>query len=162
MNPYTWCALNGVSHLAESLAHALATEGIAALQSPPDAAVLASEARQQGLVRLEAAQKDIMIWRNNVGALVDSRGVPVRYGLANDSKQMNEAIKSADLIGIRKVLITPPMIGWTIGQFVSREIKKEGWTFNPKDKHEQAQQTWANLICAYGGDGQFATGPGTL
>ena len=162
MNPYAWCVANGVPHLAESLARELMTEGIAAMRLPPEQEVSASESRQQGLVRLEAARLDIQMWRNNVGALLDARGIPVRYGLANDSKAMNAALKSADLIGIRKVFIGPHMMGSYIGQFVSREIKHEGWTFNQKDKHEQAQQTWANLINSYGGDAKFATGPGTL
>lgn len=162
MNPYTWCAANGVPHLAESLARELATDGMTAMRLPPERDVAASESRQQGLVRLEAARLDIPSWRNNVGALVDLRGVPVRYGLANESKQMNEVIKSSDLVMIRKRLILPQMVGSYIGQFVTREIKHEGWVFNPRDKHELAQQTWNNLINSYGGDAQFATGPGTL
>jgi hypothetical protein len=162
MNPYSWCAINGVPHLAESLARELATDGIYAMQLPINESEVGSEGRQQSLVRLEAAQKDILLWRNNVGALRDDRGVPVRYGLANDSKAMNEVLKSADLIGIRKVVIQPYMVGWVIGQFVSREMKELGWKFNPKDKRESAQQTWGNLINSYGGDAMFATGPGTL
>lgn len=122
----------------------------------------ASEGRQQALVMLEASQKDIYLFRNNVGALLDTRGVPVRYGLANQSKEMNARIKSSDLIGIKKRLITQAMVGTYIGQFVAREMKHEGWAFNPKDKHEAAQLTFINLMASNGADAAFCTGPGTL
>lgn len=59
-----------------------------------------SEARQQSLVRLDAPQHGVWLTRNNVGALLDERGVPIRYGLANESKEQNQAIKSADLIEV--------------------------------------------------------------
>lgn len=123
-----------------------------------------SESRQQSLIRLEAADKDILLFRNNVGVLIDQRGVPVRYGLANESKHQNERIKSADLIGIRKLHILPTMVppqGLIVGQFVSRECKHQSWQFTGT-KHEQAQLAWAELINSYGGNACFATGPGTL
>lgn len=120
-----------------------------------------SEARQQQLVRLEAAQLGIWLTRNNVGALKDERGIPVRYGLANESKEQNKVIKSGDLIGIRPVVITFEMVGRTIGQFVSREIKHEGWKWKG-DKHEVAQLQWATFVNAKGGDAAFATGPGSF
>lgn len=162
MNPYKWCQTNGVPHLADSLARELATDGIQAMQLPIDEHEAASEGRQQALVRLEAARLDILSWRNNVGALPDRRGVPVRFGLANESDKMNDVIKSSDLILLRKVRILPHMLGGVIGQFVAREMKEEGWKFNPKDAHEVAQQTFLNLVNAYGGDAQFCTGQGTL
>lgn len=120
-----------------------------------------SEARVEGLLLLEAAQKSVTLWRNNVGALLDARGVPVRYGLANDSKAMNEKIKSSDYIGIRPVLITPMHVGYTIGQFVARETKHGAWKYRG-DAHEEAQLKFINYVLAQGGDAGFATGPGTL
>jgi len=121
-----------------------------------------SEARQQSLVRLEAARRGILMFRNNVGALMDDRGVPVRYGLANESKQQNEVLKSADLIGITPRLIVAADVGKVIGQFTAREMKEEGWTFNPKDKHEVAQLAFIELVISKGGDASFATGPGSF
>ena len=47
------------------------------------------EAVVQQKVRFEAAQQGIRMWRNNVGVLKDDRGIPIRYGLANESKKMN-------------------------------------------------------------------------
>lgn len=118
-----------------------------------------SEAYQQSLVRLEAHRHGLSLFRNNVGALLDTRGVPVRYGLANESKEQNEAVKSADLIGILPVVIGPQHVGRTIGQFISIEMKHEGWTYKG-DAHEVAQLAWANFILSKGGYAAFCTGPG--
>lgn len=122
----------------------------------------ASESRVQSAVRLEASQKGVVLMRNNNGALLDDRGVPVRYGLMNDTKAMNQAIKSSDLIGIRPVQIGPAHVGHTIGQFVARECKHGAWKFNPRDKHEAAQLAFGNFVISHGGDFAFAPGVGTL
>lgn len=115
-----------------------------------------SEAAVQTQVRLDAARAGIPTWRNNVGVLLDKRGVPVRFGLANDSSAVNKRFKSADLIGIKPVTVTPQMVGSVIGQFWSRECKHAGWTYRGDD-HEQAQQRWATLVQAHGGDAGFAS-----
>lgn len=120
-----------------------------------------SETRQQGLVRLDAAQSGVWLTRNNVGALLDERGVPVRYGLANESSLQNKVVKSADLIGIKSILIGPQHVGMVIGQFVSRECKHETWTYKG-DKHEIAQLAWCNFVLSKGGDAAFCTGPGSF
>jgi hypothetical protein len=120
-----------------------------------------SEARVQSLVRLEAPTKGVTLWRNNVGVLVDTTGRPVRFGLANDSRALNEELKSGDLIGWRPVLVTPDLVGRTIAQFVSRECKPEGWRFTGTPR-EKAQLRWLDLVRAAGGDAAFANGVGTL
>lgn len=121
----------------------------------------ASEARVQSLERLAAPSRDSMLFRNNVGVLRNERGTPVRYGLANDSKALNQRIKSGDLIGWRRRLITPEMVGSTIAQFESLECKPEGWRYTG-DEHEQAQQRWAALVVTQGGIARFTTGPGGM
>jgi hypothetical protein len=120
-----------------------------------------SEAASTAIVRLEAARLGILLWRNNVGAGVLQDGSFIRWGLANDSTQMNRQIKSADLIGIRPLLITPAHVGHTIGQFVSRECKRPGWKWCGNER-ELAQLEWAKLVNGAGGDAAFATGEGTL
>lgn len=120
-----------------------------------------SESSVQSRVRLEAAQKGVRLWRNNVGALKDVTGRVVRYGLANDTAAVNRVIKSGDLIGIRPVLVTQQMVGATIGQFVSREIKAANWHYTGTDR-ELAQLRWAELVVSMGGDAAFASGEGSL
>ena len=115
----------------------------------------------QANIRYEAAQHGVTLWRNNVGALIDERGIPVRYGLANDSAALNKRIKSADLIGIRPVTIEARHVGYRIGQFVSREVKAPGWSFSGTDR-ELAQVRWAELIMSLGGDAGFVNGPGSF
>lgn len=115
------------------------------------------EAGAQVAVRLAAAQQGVALWRNNVGALQDPTGRWVRYGLCNDSKQLNERIKSGDLIGIRPITVVPSMVGTTIGQFVSREIKAPGWSYRGTGR-EPAQLAWAELVAGLGGDAGFSTG----
>ncbi len=109
-----------------------------------------SEAAIQTRVRLEASKKGLRLFRNNVGATYTDEGSFIRYGLANDSKQMNDSIKSSDLIGIRPG-----------GQFVAREIKPAGWQYTGTPR-EAAQLKFLELITAMGGDAAFANGEGTL
>lgn len=113
-----------------------------------------SESAVQVDIRLAATQRGWRLWRNNVGALLDETGRPVRYGLANESSAMNKVIKSADLIGIRPVLIGPEHVGETIGKFVSIECKEEGWHFTGTPR-EEAQQAWAALVLSLGGEARF-------
>lgn len=117
-----------------------------------------SESVQQSLIRLAGSRKGMLLFRNNVGALLDARGVPVRYGLANESKAMNQQVKSADLIGIEPIVITQEMVGQTIGRFVSIEVKDEDWNFSGKGR-ELAQMAWKELINSNGGRAFFATKP---
>ena len=117
-----------------------------------------SEARVQSLVRIAAPDKSERLWRNNVGVLEDLTGRPVRYGLANDSAALNRELKSADLIGWRRVLITPAHVGLVIAQFVSRECKPADWRFTGTER-EQAQARWAELVNCDGGHALFVTSP---
>lgn len=95
------------------------------------------------------------MWRNNCGAGRLENGSFVRWGLANDTA--SSTVASADLIGIRPVLITQDMVGTVIGQFVSIEAKHEGWRPRMNCKHEQAQRLWADLVRSLGGLAMFAT-----
>ena len=120
-----------------------------------------SEAGATSRVRLEASKAGVWLTRNNVGALKDERGVPVRYGLANESKEQNKNFKSSDLIGIRPVVIGAEHFGLTLGVFVAREMKAPGWVYKG-GKHEQGQLNFLNFVAAKGGDAAFCTGEGTL
>ena len=118
---------------------------------------MAGESIAQAEIRLAAPGRNMRLWRNNVGVLLDLTGRPVRYGLANESRQLNTKLKSGDLIGWERVTITPDMVGKTIARFVSIECKPAGWTYRG-DPHESAQKTWADLVTSDGGLGIFATG----
>jgi hypothetical protein len=151
-----WAQRHGVSHAALAELRALHGAG----DNPPLVSGV-SESAVQSQVRLEASRLGLRIWRNNVGAMQDESGRVVRYGLGNDSHAVNKMLKSADLIGIRPILITDRHLGTTLGQFVSREIKPGGWRYTGTPR-EVAQLAWATLITSYGGDAAFATGQGTL
>lgn len=108
---------------------------------------LKSEAQIQAENRLAAPHLGLQLFRNNVGVAMDATGRPVRYGLANESKAVNEKIKSGDLIGWESVIITQEMVGRRIARFVSIENKSQ-------KKHariEKAQLAWAELVRKAGG-----------
>lgn len=135
---------------------------IAAPHGQPNDHPMGSEARQQDLISLEAARMKIRLFRNNSGAFTTDEGRVVRFGLGNVSKQWNETFASPDLVGWRKRLITESMVGTVIGQVCMREVKHEGWRFNPNSAHENAQWNFIKLAVADGCDAAFATGPGSL
>lgn len=121
-----------------------------------------SESAVQSRVRLEASNKGVHVWRNNVGAgkLADG-GRFIRFGLANDSAQLNKFLKSGDLIGFRAFTIGPEHVGQRIARFVSREVKHGDWKFSGTEE-ELAQLKWATLINTHGGDARIVNGPGSF
>lgn len=118
----------------------------------------ASEDYTQSLSRLSLSRQGATPFRNNVGALKDSTGRLVRYGLANDSKELNEEYKSSDLISIYPRLITPAMVGTTIGQFVATECKKGDWVPGEDPEREAGQLRFGQIIIANGGHFEFSKG----
>lgn len=152
-----WAQRWGVS--AEALADLVVT--LAPECAPPPPKTGTSEAAVTSRVRLEAAGKGYTLWRNNVGALLDKRGIPVRFGLANDSAAMNAKLKSADWIGWQRVVVTPDMVGRTVALFASVEMKEAGWRYSGKGR-EVAQMSWAQLVSASGGVALMVSGEGEL
>lgn len=134
--------------------------GLQTVNTEPSPQFDESEGAIQTRVRLEASAKGARIWRNNVGAVLTEKSF-IRYGLANDSKQMNDKIKSSDLIGIKPIRITESMVGGVIGQFLAREVKKGDWNFTGT-KRELAQLAFLNLIISLGGDAAFTNREGTI
>lgn len=132
-----------------------------------------SESAVQSLIRLEAAKAGWHLFRNNngAGAVIDTKKLCrqciqysrrfIRWGLANDSSNLNEVVKSADLIGWRPRLITPSDIGHTIAQFVSRECKRPDWRFTGTPE-EMAQARWHSMVLANGGDSAITNSEGSI
>jgi len=81
------------------------------------------------------SRSDVRLFRNNVGVMVDSNR-PLRFGLCNGS---------SDLIGIQKIVITPDMVGHTIGRFVSIECK------SAKGRASKEQKRWIDMVNRFGG-----------
>lgn len=160
MNLGIWAQKWGVT--PDALTELRRLMGVPAGLSPVPTEGGASESRVQSLVRLEASEKGILLMRNNVGAGTLQNGSFVRWGLCNDSKAMNQSLKSHDLIGIKPVLIKPQHVGHTFGQFVARECKPEGWTYSDRRDRDRAQLRFAELINSLGGDACFVTGRGSL
>ena len=127
---------------------------------PPSRPVV-TEAGVQSLVRLEAPAYGVRLFRNNRGAFQDDTGGWVRYGLANDSKPVGDALKSADLIGWRRRLIKSDDVGKVFAQFVSREIKRPGWKYTGTPL-ELAQVAWHTLVLTDGGDSAIINAEGSF
>ena len=132
-----WAAVWGVPPAA--LADLVARLTISA---HPDCEAGRSEAAVQADIRLAAAKRgDLVLWRNNSGALTDDAGRLIRFGLGNDSAQANKRLKSADLIGIHR----------PSGRFVSVEVKRPGWKHSDASERDRAQAAWAATVAAMGG-----------
>lgn len=139
-----------------------------------------SEAWAQQRARMLVAQHVVqgpsgpvraMAWRNNVGATpartrhqcprcqfaFEETQRPTRYGLANDSAQLNARIKSPDLICAIPRLILPEHVGMIVAQFGSIESKRPGWKYSGREQ-EPGQAAWQSLITSIGGYATFSTG----
>lgn len=114
-----------------------------------------SEASVQQDIRLAASRRNAYLWRNNSGAFQDERGNWIRYGLANDSKRLNEELKSSDLIGFTPVVITPDMVGKVVAIFTAIEVKPGGWN-GVRSAREKAQDRFIQLVRAFGARAGFA------
>jgi len=74
----------------------------------------------------------------------------VRYGLANESKQLNARLKSSDLIGLDDA-----------GTFTAAECKPSDWRYTGTPR-EVAQLAFIELVRANGGRAGFVTDPEQL
>lgn len=156
MTPHTlhdWSIRHHVSLQALQELHILLTSTVPS----PTASQGASESDVQARIRLAASQAGDVLWRNNSGVLKDERGVPVRFGLCNESPAVNAVCKSSDLVGIKRVLVTPQMVGRTVGIFYAREVKRAGWRYTGTPR-EVAQLRFIEAVVAMGGDAAFTTG----
>ena len=95
-----------------------------------------SEQRIQQEIRIAISNGDCRVFRNNTGTLKDQNGRPVQFGLCKGS---------ADLIGWKRVTITPEMVGQQVAVFTSIEVK------TPTGRIRPEQQQWLEAVQAAGG-----------
>ena len=150
MNYYEWAARWGVNPAAIDELKRLV--GVDAFPTANTGATTENGVQQR--VRLEASKRGELLWRNNVGACVDDRGNHIRYGLCNESRQMNKRVKSSDLIGITPVVVTQQIVGMTVGVFTAVECKAPGWRYTGNE-HESAQYKFGEIVLSHGGIFKF-------
>lgn len=110
--------------------------------------------QQQCRLQLPFIAPGSQIWRNQSGAMIDQNGRLVRFGLCNDSAQLNRRFKSSDLIGVTPTLITQAMVGYHLGVFTALEAKPPGWHLTPGDDRGHAQAAYHGLVrdaCGFAG-----------
>ena len=95
-----------------------------------------SEQELQQRIRLELGRGPVRLWRNNVGALRDQRGRLVSYGLCTGS---------SDLIGLRRLRVTPEHLDQELAVFCALEIKSQ------RGRPTAEQQRFLALVQAMGG-----------
>lgn len=128
----------------------------ALLYTPTGDEVSGRESSLQAAVRVAEGRLGNRMFRNNNGVAIDSRNIPIRYGLGNDSKKVINKIKSSDLIGIERVRVTPEMVGSIHGLFKSLEIKRPGWKWRG-NAEEKAQLRWLIFVNLMGGRAKFVS-----
>lgn len=104
---------------------------------------MTTEANIQRLIMLEASRRGLTLWRNNTGQAWQGTGKPLNlngawvtlaYGrrfkvergiLLREPRPVRFGLceGSSDLIGLRKVTITPEMVGQTLAVFTAIEVK---------------------------------------
>jgi hypothetical protein len=85
-----------------------------------------------------------VLWRNNTGAVKDSTGRLIRFGLCKGS---------SDLIGLRSVTVTPDMVGQRVAVFAAIEVK------TPTGKPTAEQINFIGKVNEAGGIAGIARSP---
>jgi len=118
------------------------------------------EAHASQEVRNRASDWKARLFRNNSGVLMNEVGVPVRFGLGNESSKFNKQFKTGDFVGWFPVTITPEMVGKTVAVFANIEAKALGFKIKsvyPIKSREYAQNKFNNLVEDNGGIAGFAS-----
>ena len=115
------------------------------------------ESEVQQLIQMEGPKYGCILLRNNCGGFKDSTGRWIFYGLGNISKKHSAKIKSSDLIGFQRIVITPEMVGRTVAIFCAVEVKKTGWNDGERfNDREEAQLAFIEWVKGCGGIAGFA------
>jgi hypothetical protein len=115
---------------------------------------MTTETDVSATIRIEGAKRGMMLMRNNSGAFKDTSGRWIRFGLGNDSRRVNDLMKSSDLVGVMSGAYWGfPGIA---GIMSCIESKKPGWRYVGTE-HERAQLNFINIVQRHGGFACFAT-----
>ncbi len=110
-----------------------------------------SESETQAQILLSLARKypNLRLFRNNTGMGWQGQTVsqtPAQIVIKNPRPLHAGLVKgSSDLIGIKKTLITPDMVGKEIGVFVAIEVKSESGRLTPE------QANFIEFVGKFGG-----------
>jgi hypothetical protein len=91
----------------------------------------------QRLIQLELSKSGVLTFRNNIGQYKTQEGYVIRYGVGNPG--------GSDLIGIVPTVVTPHMVGNTVGIFAAIEVK------TPTGKPSKEQLNFIEVILKNGG-----------
>ncbi|MEH6630183.1 MAG: VRR-NUC domain-containing protein [Halopseudomonas aestusnigri] len=95
-----------------------------------------SETAITKLCLLDLSKEDgVRVWRNNTGALKNQSGQLVRFGLPG----------SGDILGLKRIVITPEMVGQIIGRFIAIETKTK------TGKQRDQQERFEEMVIGHGG-----------
>ena len=104
---------------------------------------------QEHIIKATKKTTDIRLFRNNVGNFFT--GTPIDKAHEIVTLMNFRRVKcglhegSADLIGWKKITITPDMLGKEIAVFMSVEVK------NKKGKCSEDQSMWGKIVSKFGG-----------
>jgi len=103
----------------------------------------------QRRIMLALSEAGCTVWRNEVGGMWVGRVIHQdgqTVTLANAQMiQAGLCTGSADLVGISPVVVTPEMVGETVGRFMGIEVKTE------KGRASVEQKNWTRHVLARGG-----------
>jgi len=112
------------------------------------------EARIQREIMLALSQAGCLVWRNNTGQawqgkVIHQSGDQVTL---SGARRINFGLckGSSDLIGAKKITVTPDMVGKEIGVFLAPEVK------TPQGRITQEQQNFIVAVNRAGGIGFVA------
>lgn len=102
-----------------------------------------TEAQLMREIQIALTDDKTRLFRNNNGVLRDARGQYVKYGLAPGS---------SDLIGVRRITITPEMVGRIVGVFCALEVK-----LPTNNERPEIQLAFTRIVQDLGGRAGFCT-----
>lgn len=101
------------------------------------------EGEASKIARIRASELGMRLFRNNTGVLKNQDGIPVRYGLGNESQKLVKERTFGDYVGITPIVITPEMVGSTVGVFSMLEMKAPDTlvsTIKKANNHPQSRE----------------------